>query len=111
MLFCFTATYAPQAVHALLAAPATDRREAVVQLLDAVGGTLHGMYSTDSDGLGVLVIFETPNPYSGPALAAVVSGTGTLENVKLTRLLTLEEMLGVHHEAAKLRAAYRPAGS
>lgn len=108
MMFCFTATYAPNAVKALLAAPATDRRDAVTQLLDAVGGTLHAMYGTSSDGLGVLVIFETPNPYSGPALAAVVAGTGTLENVKLTRLLTLEEMHGVHYEAAKISAAYRP---
>jgi hypothetical protein len=68
------------------------------------------MYSTPADGPGVLVIFDVPEPSAAPAICGVVVAAGTLQNVKLTRLLTQDEVMQVRQKASKLRAAYSPPG-
>jgi len=108
MLFCITASYTPQAVNALMDNPTANRVAAIQRLIEAGGGKLHALYSTASEGPGVLCIFEVPDAHTAPAIAGVVVGGGAVQNVKLTRLITPEEVTGIRQKAAQLRAAYAP---
>ena len=62
MHFCFTAQYTSDALNAIMENPATSRYEATKKLIEAGGGKLISMYSTPSDGPGVLIIFDMPDP-------------------------------------------------
>ncbi len=90
--------------------PKTNRYEAAKKLIEAAGGKLISMYSTVADGPGVLIIFDVPDPGTAPAISGLVISTGTLHNVKLTRLLTQDEVLQVRQKAIQFRAAYSPPG-
>ena len=68
------------------------------------------LYSTPADGPGALTIFDVPNPSSAPAICGVVVAAGVLHNVKLTRLLTQDEVMPVRQKASKLRGVYKPPG-
>jgi len=68
------------------------------------------LIATATDGPGVLVIFDVPEPSAAPAICGVVVAAGTLQNVKLTRLLTQDEVMQVRQKASKLRVAYTPPG-
>ena len=106
MHFCLTGQYTPRAINNIMENPTTNRLEAAKKLVEAAGG----MYSTPAEGPGVLVIFDVPDPSAAPAIVGVVVAAGTLQNVKLTRLLTQDEVVQVRQKAAKLRAAYTPPG-
>ncbi len=90
--------------------PKANRYEAAKKLIEAAGGKLISMYSTPADGPGVLAIFDVPDPSAAPAISGVVVASGALHNVKLTRLLTQEEVVHVRQTAAKLRGAYKAPG-
>jgi uncharacterized protein with GYD domain len=110
MHFCLTGQYTPKALNNILENPTTNRAEAAKKLIEAAGGKLISMYSTPADGPGVLVIFDVPDPSVAPAISGVVVASGAIQNVKLTRLLTQEEVVKVRQTASKLRAAYTPPG-
>ena len=110
MHFCFTGQYTPQALNSIMENPNTNRYEAAKKLIEAAGGKLISMYSTPADGPGVLTIFDVTDPAAAAAIAGVVVASGALHNVKLTRLLTQEEVAHVRHTAAKLRGAYKAPG-
>jgi uncharacterized protein with GYD domain len=110
MHFCLTGQYTPKALNNILENPTTNRAEAAKKLIEAAGGKLISMYSTPADGPGVLVIFDVPDPSVAPAITGVVVASGAIQNVKLTRLLTQEEVVKVRQTASKLRAAYTPPG-
>jgi uncharacterized protein with GYD domain len=110
MHFCLTGQYTPRAITNLLENPTTNRQEAARKLIEAAGGKLISMYSTPVDGPSVLVIFDVPDPSVAPAIVGVVVAAGTLQNVKLQRLLTQDEVAEVRQKAAKLRASYTPPG-
>ena len=90
--------------------PTTNRHEAAKKLIEAAGGKLISMYSTPVDGPGVLAIFDVPDPAAAAAISGVVVASGAMQNVKLTRLLTQDEVTHVRQTASKLRAAYKPPG-
>src|SRR6185437_9122126 len=92
MLFCLTADYTPQALNAMRENPETNRREAVIQLLEAAGGSLIEMYGTSANGPGALVIFDVPDPQMAPAMCGVAMSAGAIQNVKLTRLFAMDEI-------------------
>ena len=69
------------------------------------------MYSVATDGPGVLVILDVPDPTAAPAISGLTVTAGTLQNVKLTRLFTQDEIKQVRQNAAKLRSSYSPPGS
>ena len=110
MLFCLTADYTPQALNAMRENPTTNRREAVSQVLEAAGGTIIEMYGTAGNGPGALVIFDVPDPSMAPAIAGTAVAAGGVQNVKLTRLFTMDEIKNIRQNAAKIRSAYRPPG-
>src|ERR1700761_1751195 len=103
MHFCMTGQYTPRALNAIMENPKTNRYEAAKKLIEAAGGKLISMYSTAADGPGVLTIIDVPDPGAAPAISGVVVASGTLQNVKLTRLLTQDEVMQVRERASKLR--------
>jgi uncharacterized protein with GYD domain len=111
MHFCFTGQYTPRALTNIMEDPKTNRYEAAKKLVEAAGGKLISMYSTVVDGPGVLIIFDVPDPSTAPAISGVVVSAGALHNVKLTRLLTQDEVTQVRQKATQLRAAYTPPGN
>jgi uncharacterized protein with GYD domain len=111
MHFCLTGQYTPHALNAILEKPTVSREEAARKLIEAAGGKLISMYSVAADGPGVLVIFDVPNPDAAPAISGLTVTTGALQNVKLMRLFTQDEIKHVRQNAAKLRASYSPPGS
>jgi uncharacterized protein with GYD domain len=111
MHFCLTGQYTPKALNNILENPTTDRVAAARKLIEAAGGKLISMYSTQTDGPGVLVILDVPDPDAAPAIAGIVTASGAIQNTKLMRLFTAEEVTKVRQTAAKLRSAYTPPGS
>jgi len=110
MHFCLTGQYTPQALNHLMENPTTNRFEAAKKVVEAAGGKLISMYGTPADGPGVLTIFDVPDPAAAAAIAGVVVASGAIHRVKLTRLLTQEEVVHVRQTAIKLRTAYTPPG-
>ena len=110
MHFCFTAHYTPQAINAMLDDPATNRAAAIKKLLDAAGAKLVSLYNYSAEGPGVMLIFDVPDPEMAPAIAAVAFAGGAIQNVKLTRLLTQDELKSIQQKGRQLRSAYAPPG-
>ena len=110
MLFCLTADYTPQALNAMRENPNTNRQAAVEELLTAAGGKLVAMYGRATNGPGVMVIFDVADPAMAPAITGVAVSAGTIQNVQMTRLFTMEEVTGLRERARKIRGAYKPPG-
>jgi hypothetical protein len=58
----------------------------------------------------VLVIFDVPDPGAAAAISGVVIAAEVLQNVKLTRLLTQDQIMQVRKHAVQVRGAYKPPG-
>jgi uncharacterized protein with GYD domain len=110
MHFCFTGQYTPQALNSMMESPTASRYEAAKKLIEAAGGKLISMYGTPADGPGVLAIFDVPEPGAAAAISGVVVASGALHHVKLTRLLTQDEVVPIRQKASQLRGAYKPPG-
>ncbi len=111
MHFCITGQYTPRALNAILENPAASRQEAARKLIEAAGGKLVSMYSTASEGPGVLIIFDVPDPAIAPAISGLPVTAGTLQNVHLTRLFTQDEIAQVRQSATRLRSSYSAPGN
>ena len=108
MHFSLTAQYTPQALNAILDNPKTNRYEAIKKLVEAGGGKLISLYSTAAEGPGVLLIFDVPDPAVASAISGLAVAAGTVNNPKLTRLMTQEEVGVVRQKARELRKSYQP---
>jgi uncharacterized protein with GYD domain len=111
MHFCLTGQYTPRAVNNLLENPTQNRAEAARKLVEAAGGKLVSFYGMPVEGPGVLTIFDVPDPSSASAITGIVVAAGTLQNVKLVRLLTQEEVVKVRQTANKLKGSYTGPGN
>src|SRR4249919_2761861 len=110
MHFSLTGQYTPQALNSIMDNPTVSRYEAAKKLIEAAGGKLISMYSTPADGPSVLAIFDVPDGSAASAICGVVVASGALQNVKLTRLLSQDEVFHVRQKASQLRGAYKPPG-
>jgi len=108
MHFCFMANYTPQALNAIMDNPTVSRVDAARSLIEAAGGKLVAMYSTATEGPGALVIFDVPDPSAAPAISGVLTASGAAQHVRLIRLHTPDEIVGVRKIAAQIRGAYKP---
>jgi uncharacterized protein with GYD domain len=111
MHFCLTGQYTPQALNHLMDNPTANRYEAAKKLIEAAGGKLISLYSMPADGPGILTIFDVPEPGAAPAISGVLVASGALHHVKLSRLLTQEEVIQVRQKAKQLRDVYKPPGA
>jgi len=109
MLFCFTGQYAPHALVAMRENPTASRVDAVTQLVEGAGGKLIAMYGTVADGPGAMVIFDA-DPVVASAIVGIAVAAGSVHNVKLTRLLSADEITDIRHKAKDVRGLYRPPG-
>jgi uncharacterized protein with GYD domain len=105
-----TGQYTPKALNGIMENPTVSRYEAAKKLIEAAGGKLISMYSTATDGPGILVIFDVPDPNAAPAISGTVVAAGTIHNAHLTRLWTQDEITQVRQKAAQLRGSYKPPG-
>jgi uncharacterized protein with GYD domain len=110
MLFCLTAEYTPQALNVMRESPTSDRHEAVTQLLEAAGGKVIEMYGISGNGPGAMVIFDVPDPAMAPAISSVAVASGSVQNVQLRRLFTMDEISDIRQKARQIRGAYKPPG-
>ena len=110
MHFSLTAQYTSQALNNIMDDPKTNRYAAVKKLFEAAGGKLVSMFSTAADGPGVLVIFDVPDPAAAPAIAGIAVAGGAVHDVKLTRLMTQDEVGKVREKAREVRGAYKAPG-
>ena len=110
MHFCLTGQYTPHALNAIMENPTENRYEASKKLIEAAGGKLISMYSTPADGPGVLIIFDVSDPSAAAAISGIGVASGAVHHVKLTRLLTQEEVTHVRQKASQLRGAYKAPG-
>ena len=110
MHFCITAQYTPHALNSIMDDPNTDRYAAVKKLVEAGGGKLISMYSTAAEGPGVLIIFDMPDPEMAMSMTGVAMAGGAIHNIKLTRLMTQDEVKSVRQKARQLRGAYKAPG-
>src|SRR5262249_26047487 len=99
MHFCLTGRYTPQALSHILDNPTTNRQEAARKVIENAGGKLTSFYGTTVEGPGALVIFDVPDPGAAAAISGVVVAAEVLQNVKLTRLLTQDEIFQVRKHA------------
>jgi uncharacterized protein with GYD domain len=109
MLFCITATYTPHALKAMRENPATNRREAVEQLVTAAGGKLVSMYGTIAEGPGALVIFDA-DPVAAAAITGVAASSDGIHSVKMLRLFAHEDVVAIRTKAKQIQGSYKAPG-
>jgi len=110
MHFCMTGQYTPNALNGIMDNPEVSRYEAAKKLTESAGGKLISMYSTATEGPGVMIIVDMPEPDAAATVTGLAVAAGTLQNVKLTRLFTPDEIRAVRDRAIKLRASYKAPG-
>jgi hypothetical protein len=76
----------------------------------AAGGKLITMYGRAANGPGAMVIFDVPDPAMAPAMCGVAVSSGSIQNVELTRLFTMEEITDIRQQARQIHGAYKPPG-
>lgn len=102
--YLFEATYVGQGIKGLMQEGGTKRRDALVEALSSVGGTLESYYYAFGY-YDVLGVFEAPDDASAAALSLLINSTGSV-NVRLKPLLSVEDL----DEAAKKTPSYRAPG-
>ncbi len=102
--YLFEATYVGQGIKGLMKEGGTARRDALVEALKSVGGTLDSFYYAFGY-YDVLGVFDVPDDASAAALSLLINSTGNV-NVRLKPLLSLEDM----DEAVKKTPSYRAPG-
>jgi uncharacterized protein with GYD domain len=105
-LYLSKVNYTPESWAKLIKEP-EDRREAIGQLLEAVGGKLHGLWFAFGDHDGYVLVEAPDNTAAASALLAVV-GSGAVRSLSTTALLTMEETMDALRRAQSI--AYRPPG-
>ena len=63
------------------------------------------MYGRASNGPGVMVIFDVPDPAMAPAMCGVAVSAGSIQNVELMRLIKMEEIADIRQKASQIRGA------
>ena len=102
--YLFEANYVGEGIKGLMREGGTKRRDALVDALKSVGGTLESFYYAFGD-TDVLGIFDIPSNANAAALSLMVNSTGRV-NVRLKPLLTVEDL----DEASKQSPSYRAPG-
>lgn len=102
--YLFQANYVGAGINGLLREGGSKRREAVVDALKSVGGTLECLYFAfgETDVLGVL---EVPDQASAAALSLMINSTGVV-SLTLKPLMSAEDL----DEVTKKTPSYRAPG-
>ena len=68
------------------------------------------LYSTASEGPGIMAIVDVPDASSAMAMSGVLTASGAVHSVRFMRLLLPEEVANVRKKAAQIRGAYKAPG-
>jgi uncharacterized protein with GYD domain len=88
--YLFQGTYVGPGIKGLMQEGGSKRREAVVQALESVGGSLESIYYAFGE-TDVLGIFDLPDQASAAALSLMINSSGAVK-LRLTPLLTPEDL-------------------
>ncbi|WP_336714835.1 GYD domain-containing protein [Arthrobacter sp. USHLN218] len=88
--YLFQGNYVGQGIKGLMQEGGSKRREAVVQALESVGGSLECIYYAfgETDVLGV---FDIPDQSGAVALSLMINSSGAVD-LHLTPLMTPEDL-------------------
>ena len=102
--YFFQANYVGDGIRGLMQEGGSKRRDAVVNALESVGGSLECFYYAfgETDVLGVLDIPDQPSAVS---LSLMINSSGAV-NLRLTPLMTAEDL----DAAASKTPSYRAPG-
>ena len=102
--YLFEANYVGEGIKGLMREGGSKRRNALVDALKSVGGSLECFYYAfgETDVLGV---FEVAEPSDAAALSLMINSTGSV-NVRLKPLMSPEDI----DDAAKKTPSYRAPG-
>lgn len=100
-------SYTPETWARLIGNP-EDRREALREYIESVGGKLHGFWYAFGPHDGYSLV-EAPDNVSVSAVMLAISGGGALSSLETTVLVTVEETLEALGRAGQIR--YRPPGA
>ncbi len=103
--YLFEASYPPEGVRGISTKGGSSRREAVVHMAEALGGSLESFYFAFGE-VDAYVTVELPDNEAATACALAVNGSGGAL-VKTIPLLEPEEV----DTAAERSANYRPPGA
>ncbi len=103
--FLIEASYSPEGVEGIKSKGGSSRRDAVVEMLEGLGGKLESFYFGFGDA-DAYVTVDLPDNESAAAVALAVNAAGAV-TIKTVALLTPEEI----DAAAKLSVAYHAPGS
>ena len=93
------------AIQALIAKP-EDRRGAIVELLEAVGGRLHHYFFAFGD-YDIVILYEAPDNASSAAAVLTALGAGAANVSETTVLMSMEEAVAAMTKAGTASDAYR----
>ncbi|HSU47135.1 MAG TPA: GYD domain-containing protein [Arthrobacter sp.] len=102
--YLFEANYVGDGIKGLMREGGSKRRDALVDALTSVGGSLESFYYAfgDTDVLGV---FDVPDQSGAAALSLMINSTGNVD-VRLKPLMTPEDI----DEAVRKTPSYRAPG-
>lgn len=102
--YLFEANYVGDGIKGLMREGGTKRRDAVVEALKSVDGSLESFYYAfgETDVVGV---FDIPDQANAVALSLMINSTGAV-NLHMKPLMTPEDL----DEAATKTPSYRPPG-
>lgn len=102
--YLFEANYVGEGIKGLMREGGSKRRDALVEAITSVGGSLECFYYAfgETDVLGV---FEVPDPADAAALSLLINSTGSVQ-VRLKPLMTPEDL----DDAARKTPSYRAPG-
>ena len=87
-----------------------DRSIQARRLVENVGGKLESFYWCFGED-DFLVIAELPNDEAAGAISLAVSSSGTGQNVRTTKLITVEESIAMLMKAKQATAGYAKPGA
>jgi uncharacterized protein with GYD domain len=103
--FLVQASYTVEGTKGLLQGGASQRRQAVEELMASLGGKLETFYFTFGDEDAVLII-DLPSQEAALSVAIAIRATGMVRS-KITPLISLDEA----DRAIKQHVKYRPPGA
>jgi uncharacterized protein with GYD domain len=104
--YLYQCSYTPEAMKGMIARP-HDRKAAATKMIEAMGGTLHHWFFAFGSS-DVVALIEADDDETIAAGAMVVAGSGAVTGSILTKLITVEEMMGAMRLARRVSGAYSP---
>lgn len=102
--YLFEGNYVGDGLKGLMQEGGSKRRDALVEALKSLGGSLECMYFAFGE-IDVVGVLEVPDNADAAALSLVVNSSGAVK-VRLKPLMTPEDI----DEAARKTPTYRPPG-